>query len=319
LVQAALGLQQKDIERQREDVRYGVTDTRAERALAIQEAAAARAAEKDIEDTPQWRAKTARAYGIDPTSPEGRAYIIGGKYAPTDATSGFEIKEVVDPNTQAKTLVRVRKVGPEGPIAGGPPTVPINPLTMGKLNEGQATAATYTDRMSQAHETINDFEKINQGTGAITGTAIEATKQLPILGQTTLPNWLSSSDRQQYDQAKRNFVNAVLRKESGAAINKDEFVNYERQYFPQPGDSDAVIAQKRANRMSAMRGMAREAGPTYRPPENILPPGTKPQASGMGSGADEVLRSARNALAQGAPRDAVIQRLRDAGVDPGAL
>jgi len=38
----------------------------------------------------------------------------------------------------------------------------------------------------------------------------------------------------------------VLRKESGAAIAASEFDNAEKQYFPQPGDSDQVISQKRA-------------------------------------------------------------------------
>lgn len=40
---------------------------------------------------------------------------------------------------------------------------------------------------------------------------------------------------------------------------------------------------------------------------------------GQGNGADQMLQHARDAIAQGAPRNAVIQRLKDAGIDPGAL
>jgi hypothetical protein len=37
------------------------------------------------------------------------------------------------------------------------------------------------------------------------------------------PNVLQSSEYQQYDQAKRDFLTAVLRKESGATILDSEF------------------------------------------------------------------------------------------------
>ena len=65
---------------------------------------------------------------------------------------------------------------------------------------------------------------------------------------------------QKLDQAKRDFVNAVLRRESGAAINKDEFDNANVQYFPQPGDSPQVIEQKRQNRTNAIASMKASAG-----------------------------------------------------------
>ena len=39
-----------------------------------------------------------------------------------------------------------------------------------------------------------------------------------------------------------------------------EFGNAEQQYFPQPGDSQEVIAQKRANRENAVKGFEIGAG-----------------------------------------------------------
>lgn len=62
-------------------------------------------------------------------------------------------------------------------------------------------------------------------------------------------------------QAQRNFVNAVLRRESGAVISDEEFANAAQQYFPQPGDSPAVVAQKAQNRMTAIAGVRRASGP----------------------------------------------------------
>jgi hypothetical protein len=39
---------------------------------------------------------------------------------------------------------------------------------------------------------------------------------------------------QSQKQAEQNFINAILRKESGAAISPSEYKNAEKQYFPQP-------------------------------------------------------------------------------------
>lgn len=62
-------------------------------------------------------------------------------------------------------------------------------------------------------------------------------------------------EAQQVAQAQRDFLNAVLRKESGAAIGKDEFTSGAKQYFPQPGDGPEVIAQKQRNRALAIEGI----------------------------------------------------------------
>lgn len=70
-----------------------------------------------------------------------------------------------------------------------------------------------------------------------------------------LPNFLKPAEKQQVDQAQRNFVNAVLRRESGAAIGKDEFTSAQQQYFPQFGDSAAVIAQKAHNRQTTINNL----------------------------------------------------------------
>jgi hypothetical protein len=43
------------------------------------------------------------------------------------------------------------------------------------------------------------------------------------------------------------------------------------------------------------------------------------ESAGQGMGADAMLQHAREAIAQGAPRDAVVQRLKGAGIDPGSL
>ena len=112
------------------------------------------------------------------------------------------------------------------------------------LTEAQSNALVFSQRMRQSNNVLNDLEKEGTKIGQSIASGI------PLVG-----NYLLSDEYQKYDQAKRNFVNAVLRKESGAAIAESEFANAERQYFPVPGDSEAVIEQKRRNRELAMELM----------------------------------------------------------------
>jgi hypothetical protein len=66
---------------------------------------------------------------------------------------------------------------------------------------------------------------------------------------------------QKYEQAQRDFVNAVLRPESGATITDTEFANAKKQYFPQVGDTPAVIKQKQEAREREIKTLQAMAGP----------------------------------------------------------
>lgn len=131
------------------------------------------------------------------------------------------------------------------------------PLVAGAGNtkpatEAQLKAATFATRMSNSQSIINDLENKVYNKGVI-GGAISG-----IAGY--LPNALKSDERQMMEQAQRDFINAQLRRESGAVISPEEFNNARLQYFPQPGDSQAVIDQKRKNRDIALQGLKNEAG-----------------------------------------------------------
>lgn len=78
-----------------------------------------------------------------------------------------------------------------------------------------------------------------------------------------LPGALKNSTLQQQEQAERNFVNAVLRRESGAAISPTEFESAEVQYFPRTNDSPETLALKKQNREQAFNILAAEGGKAY--------------------------------------------------------
>lgn len=173
------------------------------------------------------------------------------------------IKEVTDPNTGATSFVRINpRTGELSPLGNPQPaSQPNNPFSAGgKFNEGQGKAAGFTDRMLQSEgilSGVNGQEGVQgQGTSALQ-TGLSA---IPGVG-----NYLTSTDRQKFEQAKRDFVNAQLRRESGAAISPSEFDSANKQYFPTPGDSPEVIQQKTANRRAAIEALGREGGPSYKP------------------------------------------------------
>ncbi len=63
-----------------------------------------------------------------------------------------------------------------------------------------------------------------------------------------------------YEQAKRDFISAILRKESGAAISAGEYVEEGKKYFPQPGDGPDVLQQKTESRAQALANMQAQSG-----------------------------------------------------------
>ena len=168
---------------------------------------------------------------------------------------------LVDTRTGAARPV----TGPQGqPLIGGKP-----------LTETQSNAVAFGMRALEANKLATDLEGKGFTNTGVIRTAIGGTMgQAPIVGGkleqgvrsafNVLPEFAGgpSPEQQQVDQARRNFISAVLRKESGAAIGVDEYANEERKYFPQLGDSDKVIKQKQDARKLAIQALEAQAGPS---------------------------------------------------------
>lgn len=125
--------------------------------------------------------------------------------------------------------------------------------------EFQGKSAAYGLRAQEADRILNSLQ------GQYSPAAINsklAVQETPLIGGAlgAATNFALSDADQQAEQAQRDFVNAVLRQESGAAIGQSEFRNAQRQYFPQPGDSENVITQKARNRQLAIQGLQSNAG-----------------------------------------------------------
>lgn len=124
------------------------------------------------------------------------------------------------------------------------------PITSKVQTDAQSNASLFAERAAQAHKQLSD----------LVSSGVDPTSYKIGIEKKILPNALQSSDTQQLEQIKRNFVNAILRKESGAAISPSELSEADKQYFPQAGDSPDVLKQKEINRQTAIEGLNRAAG-----------------------------------------------------------
>lgn len=180
------------------------------------------------------------------------------------------------------------------------------------LTEFQGKAAGYGARAGAASDII---DMIGQGGQVQPGMIKRMAESIPMIGESlgTALNWTQSPKEQQIEQAQRDFVNAVLRQESGAAISPGEFENAKRQYFPQPGDSPDVIQQKQRNRELAVSGFATSSGKGGQPLINQARTGAR-QALSV-----QLIKDAQTAISRGANPAAVKSRLEKIGIDTSGL
>jgi hypothetical protein len=174
----------------------------------------------------------------------GGSYDTGAGGALGGVVNRKDIQIMKLPNGQ---LARVNKrTGDVMPLEaeGNTPTA----STPKPLTESQANAQLYSERMGQAEKELTDVGTEYSPAAVNVAKSVE---NVPLVGWAA--NALLPEKAQRVGQAQRDFINAVLRKESGASISPSEFASAQRQYFAQPGDSPEVIAQKERNRKTAQQ------------------------------------------------------------------
>lgn len=194
-------------------------------------------------------------------SPESRASVAAtlrgqnmadARARETTAAAVSKPFEVTGPDG-LPMLVQQDKQGNITPVQGfGPKSGSAKPL-----NDAQAKALLFGSRMQESNKILEGLE------GKYSPAAVNskmALERAPVVGGMAgmVGNAMLSEQGQQAEQAQRDFVNAVLRRESGAVISEQEFANAQKQYFPQPNDSPGVLKQKAANRQLAIRGLLAE-------------------------------------------------------------
>jgi hypothetical protein len=178
--------------------------------------------------------------------------------APTPVTTGIiSEKDVADAGIDPNSIPRN-----EWPAA----VAKAKSGREGKMTEMQSNALQYSARMAYNRDILDKLESKGFDAASV-GTGV----------QHFTPNIMRSPEVQTYRAARDNWVSAVLRKESGAAISKSEYENAYRQYFPQMGDAPEIIKQKRDLRKIAEDNMKLVAGGRASEAETSVPAtGTPP-------------------------------------------
>lgn len=174
------------------------------------------------------------------------------------------------------------------PIPGGPATVPTesenkaadyltraqasNAAGMAFLQKNPDYLGSNRSMLDQALQTemlpgVGPIAGIGAGLGAAAGAVVGrghygAVMAGSALGggvgaaaQEPLAAMLTSDKGREFQAAWGPFINATERRESGAAIKDSEWRNAMKRYIPLPQDTPDVIAQKEANRNTAMQGI----------------------------------------------------------------
>ncbi len=115
-------------------------------------------------------------------------------------------------------------------------------------SDSQRKALGFYERAKQSHEQLEAVMKKFDPTGA------------GVFAEGFVPNRFTRPETQQLEQIQRNFVSAVLRPESGAAIPEPELESEKKKYFPQPGDKAPVLEQKRIARETSINALKTQAG-----------------------------------------------------------
>jgi hypothetical protein len=193
----------------------------------------------------------------------------------------------------------------------------------GDFKEGQTKAANFGKMMTEAEKLVGDqpnplgfWEQLREG-----------------VSPEVIANQMRSPEYQKYRQAADQWIRAKLRKESGATITPEESEGEFRTFFPQPGDSPDVVAQKKAARQQAIQGMVAESGGAYdslfsgQPtPAPVTPPpagqqgaATPPSAPKLAARPqdvtdEQIMQEANKAMREGKDPAAVRQQLEAWGI-----
>lgn len=127
------------------------------------------------------------------------------------------------------------------------------------FTEGQKRQAGFAVRMEKSLEELERLENADFNPVNIKDTLVNNLPFVP----NAVENYLSSPEYKQYQRAKVDFSTAQLRQETGAVINESEIVWIDKTYFPQFGDDQQTILNKREARRAALAAMIGQAGKAY--------------------------------------------------------
>lgn len=143
--------------------------------------------------------------------------------------------------------------------------------TVEKPTEANQATANFVNRMIAAENKLSELpEGSEAGRTGAAGYVEQTLAALPLgsfgdkIGE-GIVKMAATPQQQVYLKNAEDWIRAKLRKESGAVIGPDEMAAEYASYFPMPGDSNEVLADKADRRRIAIQSMQIAAGPVKTP------------------------------------------------------
>ena len=138
------------------------------------------------------------------------------------------------------------------------------------LSEAEGNALAYSERMRFDNRIMDQAEilGVSPEKDLVDGFIASYTQNKDF----SIGNALLTEGFQSFKVAADNFIRAVLRKESGAAIAESEYIGAFRDYIPLLGDSPKVVKQKRALRQGITNTMRKISGIPWEDSEFVNAP-----------------------------------------------
>jgi hypothetical protein len=136
-------------------------------------------------------------------------------------------------------------------------------------SDAQLKAAGFASRMIGSNDIFASLpEGSDQAKMGTAGKAEAVLSAIPSAGLTDrmgqgIVKMSASPEQQKYLNAAQDWIRAKLRKESGAVISPQEMMDEYATYFPTPGDTAEVMAQKADLRARATEAMMKESAGAY--------------------------------------------------------
>lgn len=245
----------------------------------------------------QWKAPVFqnlgnRSVAIDPvTLGERGSFAQGMSPAERDASArGWAAENRQRAESQgggkAPTGYRWTADGSLEPIPGGPAGKTAN------ATEGERKAATLLARLEGSQQQLNAALKENPD-AAKPGVVASGLRSM---GAEALANTVAvGPERQRVESAQLDMLDAALTLGTGAAYTREQLEGYRRSYFPQIGDSEGQIRDKKVRLQNVINAAKIAAGRAASP--------VTPQTGGATSGWDGGLP----------PQSAIAEELRRRG------
>lgn len=173
--------------------------------------------------------------------------LPGGKLTPMKVKPAADLDQLVKETTVMKNLNDLK--GEPVKAEGARLENEAKRKALESSTPDQGKAASFAQRMDQAEAVFAKLENEGFDRASYTGA-----------GEANLFGAIQPGLAKRQNQAETNFVSAVLRRESGAAISPKEFELAEELYFPRAGDDEQTKLQKAQTRLAAIEGIRAEAG-----------------------------------------------------------